>query len=254
MSPFQAGGALREGSLYIERRADAELRDAIDAGGLAAVIAPRQMGKSSLRRRAEHRLRSRSARSFSVDLALIGSLDLTEAAWLTSLSLLLADRAGLEGDPLRASTLPGFTRFLAEELPGAAIFLDEIDVALGLPFPTDGFFSALAAAASPRLSIVALGVTEPARWTRHPVRVIRPERFTPQEAAAFLPGLRAAGGDAGALLAAVLARTGGHPYLTQRICELLARAGTDDGGAPEDRVARAVDEGLGEDPARDYLE
>jgi hypothetical protein len=231
LSRFQAGGALHEASLYIERSADAELHEALSLGGLSLLIAPHQMGKSSLRRRAERRQRALGVRCVSVDLAVIGARGVTEASWRYAFALLIdLDR-------------------LACTHERVTVFIDELDVALGLPFPPDAFFASLEAAASPSVAVCLIGVTEPDRWSAGRARVIRPGPFTLKEARAFLPGLAATGGDTEALLSAVLARTGGHPYLTQRLCELLVLAGAEDAGSPEDRVARAVNDGLLDDPA-----
>jgi hypothetical protein len=279
---FQAGGAVRESSLYVERSADAELREGIERGDLCAVIAPRQMGKSSLRRRAERRLSSRGVRCLAVDLGLIGCSGLTPEQWFYALGFHLAERSGAAVDLLRFwrehDGLPPaerWSRFLTDELfPRAAapvaVFFDELDVALGLPFCPDAFFAAvrevneargraLSPALAPpaaRVPVCLFGVTAPEGWVRDPSRspftvdrLIRLAEFTPEEAAAFLPGLRAAGGDAPPLLSAVLRWTAGHPYLTQRLCELLSQAGAGADGSPEARVTRLVSDGSLEETA-----
>ena len=64
---FQAGGALRPGSLYVRRDADDELRQTLLCGEFAYVLAPRQIGKSSLRLRAEKRLVEEGVAAFDGD-------------------------------------------------------------------------------------------------------------------------------------------------------------------------------------------
>jgi hypothetical protein len=272
---FQAGGALRETSLYIDRRADLDLLEGLERGELCAVVAPRQMGKSSLRRRAELWLSRRGVRCLSVDLGLIGSAGATDAAWFCALCFHIAERAGAGSHALAFfrthDDLPParrFARFVREELAdpsgkATAVLIDELDVALGLPFCPDDFFAEVSAlcgalpgtSASTRLAFGLFGVTAPARWMRDPKRspplsrVIVLEAFTREQTAAFLPGLAAAGGDAEALLDAVVEQTRGHPYLTQRICELLVQRGAKDLGSPSDRVARIVEDELLEEDA-----
>ena len=56
---LQAGGTLGEGALYIERPVDAELCAALEQRHYCYVLAPRQIGKSSLRVRTARILRSR---------------------------------------------------------------------------------------------------------------------------------------------------------------------------------------------------
>jgi WD40 repeat protein len=59
--------------------------------------------------------------------------------------------------------------------------------------------------------------------------------FSPAEAQALLPGLAAAGPEGGALLRRVLYWTGGHPYLTQRLCQAVAADRSITGTAEVDR-------------------
>lgn len=256
---FQAGGALRETSLYIERRADAELLCGLERGDLCAVVAPRQMGKSSLRRRAERRLEARGVRCLAVDLGLIGCSGVTPEQWFYALGFHLAERSGAAVDLLRfwrahdgLEPSERWSRFLADELfprtaAPVAVFLDELDVALGLPFCPDAFFAALREAheARGRVPFCLFGVSAPFAVER----LIELRAFTPEEAAAFLPGLRAADADAIELLAAVLEWTKGHPYLTQRLCELLAQDSAGEKSSPQMRVARLVNDGALEEAA-----
>jgi hypothetical protein len=266
---FQAGGAVREGSFYVERGADAELDEGLCRGDLCAVIAERQMGKSSLRRRAERRLSARGVRCLAVDLGLVGAEGVAAPVWFYALAFHLAARSGLAVDLPRFwrahEGLPPaerWSRFLLDELIARApwplaVFIDELDVALGLPFCADDLFAAVREVhEARRIPFCLIGVTEPAPWLRDPARaaftvgrVIRLGAFTREEAAALLPGLRAAGGDPDELLDAVLAWSRGHPYLTQRLCELLVQAGAEEGGQAPDRVARLVLDGSLEEGA-----
>jgi len=133
------------------------------------------------------------------------------------------------------------------------VFVDEIESTLGLPF-TDDFFAAVRAAynarasdpAYKRLTFVLLGVVRPADLikdrSRTPYNIglsIDLKDFTLQEANALLPGLETASVDqAQAVLKWVLHWTGGHPYLTQKMCAEVVAAR--DGRWTDDRVARLV--------------
>jgi hypothetical protein len=46
LRPFQAGGALREGAIYVERAADRELYAALSAGELCYNVTPRNVSAS----------------------------------------------------------------------------------------------------------------------------------------------------------------------------------------------------------------
>ncbi len=125
------------------------------------------------------------------------------------------------------------------------IFIDEIDTVLSLPFSVDEFFSGIRECynrraqepAFHRLTFCLLGVATPADLIRDPRttpfnigRRIEVGDFTHEEAAPLAIGLvlNQPGaperhlGAARALLGRVLHWTGGHPYLTQRLCQAIA--------------------------------
>src|SRR5439155_22882702 len=125
------------------------------------------------------------------------------------------------------------------------IFLDEIDAVRSLPFSIDEFFAAIRECynrrarepAFERLTFCLLGVASPADLTRDPRRTpfnigrrIELTDFTDKEAAPLALGLELgtlerAGRppkEARELLKRILYWTGGHPYLTQRLCQAVA--------------------------------
>ena len=264
---FQSGGTLRSGSIYVERPADVELVEALEAGEFCYVLAPRQIGKSSLRARAAERLEARGVRCAAIDLNRIGSSDLTPDQWYASLGHTLARQLHLSKDPsapassiLDRSPVERWFAFLRDpllsEIKGRVVlFIDEIDSVRSLPFETDDFFAFIRAIhnarpddpAFERLTVCLIGVATPGDLIRDPDKTpfnigrgIRLEDFTPDEAEALLPGLEDLGDSPRALLRAVLDWTDGHPYMTQRVCDELARAGPSDRGAVE-RVAEVIE-------------
>ena len=263
MPRFQSGGTLADDGLYVARAADRELPEALARGEFCCVLAPRQMGKSSLRARAQRRLRERGVRCATIDLGGIGASATTEELWYGDLVELVARRLGLgdeAADGFRAhgrlSPAHRWSRFLRDAVLAdgdsrVVIFVDEIDAVLALPRWRDDFFGTLRAVynsraddpAYARLAFCLLGVasprdlaSDPARTPFNVGRAIRLEDFTRAEAEPFARAL----GD-GALLDAVYAWTAGHPYMTQRLCEELAARGPD-GRAPGERVAELVAE------------
>src|SRR5947209_7406374 len=125
------------------------------------------------------------------------------------------------------------------------IFIDEIDAVRSLPFSTDEFFAAIRECynlraedeALNRLTFCLLGVASPSdliqdvRTTPFNIgRRIELTDFTESEAAPLAFGLthhgdtetRRATEEAQALLKRILYWTGGHPYLTQRLCRAVA--------------------------------
>jgi len=285
---FQDGGALRRGSFYVERRADREIIEALAAGEFCYVLAPRQIGKSSLRVRAEERLRERGIRCASVDLTRIGAAGVTADEWYFGLVEELALSLWPERDPAdfwarRADLSPvhRFMRFLLDEVlrkvdERVVISIDEIDMVLGLPFPRDDFFAAIRAVYNARaddpiyerLTFCLFGVATPGELMEDPShtpfnigRAIRLDDFTTREARALLPGLAAEGSDAETLLEATLDWTSGHPYMTQRVLSMLAaevptHAPTKDARERVDTLVRRLflERGRLEDPNLAYAE
>ncbi|MGH7967819.1 MAG: AAA-like domain-containing protein, partial [Limisphaerales bacterium] len=129
-------------------------------------------------------------------------------------------------------------RFVLERFSGrVVIFIDEIDIVRSLPFSSDEFFAAIREcynrrSREPEFERLAFGLSGVAT----PTDLIRDTRMTPfnigrrielndfsaQEAAPLARGLGADEENAKVLLGRVLYWTGGHPYLTQRLCRALA--------------------------------
>jgi hypothetical protein len=286
MRSFQAGGTVREDATYVERKADQELVDALLEGEFCYVLAPRQIGKSSLRLRALSRIRKQGVRAASVDLTSIGTSGISDDEWYFSLVDEIATQLELDRDPASfweahggAAPVRRFMRFLREEVLSAisapvVISIDEIDAVLALPFESDDFFAAIRAAYNARaedptyarLTFCLFGVATPAELienaTRTPFNIGRGIRlldFTRAEALALLPGLAEAGGDARGLLDAVLDWTSGHPYMTQRICVALTQERPEEGAFAAERVRMLVwrlflERGRTEDPNLAYAE
>lgn len=265
---FQSGGTLREGALYVERRADRELPEALLRGEICYVLAPRQMGKSSLRARAEALLRAAGVRAAGVDLSALGTTGVTPEQWYFGLTDEVARRLRLR-DPLRfwasnamLSPVHRFSRFLQHRALGRGgqpivVLLDEIDAVRSLPFPADDLFAAIRALynaraedpACQRLTFCMMGVAAPyelmqdvARTPFNVGRGIRLEDFSRDEAESFAEALRERVVDPWQYLDPILEWTEGHPYMTQRLCEALAREGVDADLPARVHVARLVGE------------
>jgi WD40 repeat protein len=249
---FQAGGTLRQGSVYVERSADEDLPRALARGEFCYVLTTRQMGKSSLCVRTMQRLRNQGLACASIDLTSVGSQNSQPADWYYGLMSEIARQLHLEPPDAFWSAnenlgpVHGFSRYLEDEILAkvttrVAIFIDEIDSTLALPFSRDDFFAAIRAlynrrAERPeyeRLTFCLLGVAapgdliaDPARTPFNVGRAIWLEDFTRQEMEGFRGALAALGGTEGHAASKVLdqifAWTAGHPYMTQRVCEDLS--------------------------------
>lgn len=246
---FRVGGSLPADSpVYVPRKADELLLENVRRGELSYVLNARQMGKSSMRVRAVDRLSKAGVACVSIDLTSIGTSGVTAEQWYAGISRALCAGLGLDkAFQLRSwwrdhSDLSAVQRLdvlvdeviLAQEQRPIAVFVDEVDAVLGLPFESDDFFALIRQFYNrraddtrySRLTFALLGVASPSD-------LIRDKRRTPfnvgsavplsglrfEEARKLIPAL-ADLGDGEELLRAVLDASGGQPFLTQKLCRL----------------------------------
>lgn len=241
---LQAGGTLTAEHIYVERPADVELLQALQASEFCNVLAPRQIGKSSLRAHCQKILSETGEYSCAaIDLSAIGKAELTIDQWFLGFleQVSASFRLPLPAKEWRASSDIGpvqrwtkLLRGMIENLPDKIIiFVDEIDTLLTLPSISDDFFSALRAlynnrADDPccrRLTFCLLGVAAPWELIKNPTqtpynigRAIHLEDFSRQDINIFSSFLSCIGGDSTRWLDAIYSWTDGHPFFTQALC------------------------------------
>jgi hypothetical protein len=279
---YVTGGSLpREAASYATRDADRLLLSELQAGQFCYVLDTRQVGKSSLMVRAASRLKELGTTVVILDLTSAGQ-NVTVDQWYAGLLFSIGSQTGTEDELDRFwmshTQLGPAQRWFAAiqsvllgdqtSARSIVIFVDEIDVVRGLPFSVDEFFAAIRECsnrrthdpAMRRLTFCLLGVAAPTDLVRNPQitpfnvgRRIDLRDFTEDEARPLANGLPGAGtpedGEAGALRR-ILYWTGGHPYLTQRLCRAVAEAGAK--GVPQvDAACRAtfLDKAAGETDA-----
>jgi WD40 repeat protein len=251
-SIYTTGGTVQAGSgIYLPRQADEDLLALCQQGALSYVLTPRQMGKSSLMINTANRLREEGRHCAIVDLQALGTDCTTAEEWYLGFLVVIEPYLELETNVVQwwqQHTHLGFTQrmtlffeqvLLVEVLEQVIIFVDEIDSTLSLDF-TDDFFAVirylfLARAeqeALHRLSFVLIGVATPGDLIRDPQRTpfnvgqrVDLTDFTWSEALPLAAGLGLSGVQAEGVMKEVLDWTGGHPYLTQRLCGALVEAG-----------------------------
>ena len=265
---LQVGGAVPlDTGVYIVRRTDAELLEALRQGEYCNLLCPRQMGKTSSIMRIRAELRSSGFRTALIDIAGRLGTPANADAWYVGLLSHLSSQFNLgcnvkawwtaSVEPTANQKLLAFFRdeILARN-PGDrfVVFLDEIDHTLNLPY-TDDFFLAIRSlyndrAGEPdlrRLTFCLVGVFTPnelvkrQRTTTYNVgRTFELQDFDSGRDD-LTPLSRTLSPDPArgeALLGAVLRWTGGQPYLTASVCKKVGAAGVGSGEA----VDRLIEE------------
>jgi WD40 repeat protein len=245
---YVTGGTLHlDAPSYVERKADQDLLEGLLAGEFCYILTSRQMGKSSLMVRTANKLGD--ADVVVLDLSALGQ-HMSREQWYNGLLAVIGQQLGIEDEleefwnsnqmfsPVQRWFQALTSEILLKRSRPVVIFIDEIDVVRSLPFSTDEFFAAIRECynrrardpAFKRLTFCLLGVATPSDLVRDtnltPFNVGRRidlDDFTAEEAQPLARGLHAQPASARKLLKRVLYWTNGHPYLTQRLCQALAR-------------------------------
>ena len=264
---YHVGGTMsHDAPSYVERQADEQLFDGLMRSEFCYVLTARQMGKSSLMSRTAARLRKARIGVAVLDLTGIGQ-NVTAEQWYGGLLLQIGQRLDLEDELIefwQAQPLLGpiqrWMKSLREVVlpryPGRlVIFIDEIDAVRSLPFSTDEFFASIRECYNrrtedlelERMTFCLLGVAAPSDLIRDtrttPFNIgrrVELHDFTDREAAPLARGLRRREHPSETLLKRILYWTGGHPYLTQRLCQAVAEDQSIEVGEDVDRLSQEL--------------
>ena len=247
---YSIGGSLdHQNPTYVKRKADDELYNALKNGEFCYVLNSRQMGKSSLRVKMAKKLKQEGFKCVSVDMTKISSYGSAEE-WYGDLmfmllqGLILDQKVNFElwlQECSYLSPLQKFNQFietiiLSQLQEKIIIFLDEIDSIIKIKFK-DEFFAVIRSFYNQRsenqeykrLTFCLLGVATPSDLiqdkTRTPFNIgqaIELKGFEFSEAQSSLTqGLREVVDNPEEILKEILNWTGGQPFLTQKLCQLV---------------------------------
>ena len=264
---YVSGGTISiEAECYVERQADRDLLEALLDSQFCYVLDTRQVGKSSLIEHTAKALLLHGIAVAKIDLTATGK-EVTASQWYYGMLRQVADSLHNAGLPDFWDEVRLFWRDNGELGPmqrwveairkiilprvdsNFVIFVDEIENVRNFDF-TDEFFAGIRACYNQRvddpvykrLSFCLAGSATPDELihsvTSTPFNIgigIVLSDFTPKEANLLAQGLPDP-----ALLERILYWTNGHPYLTQRLCEEVAKTG--DLGASSSIRASMIDD------------
>lgn len=247
---YRVGGSLSvDAPTYVTRQADHDFFEGLKTGDFCYVLNARQTGKSSLLWRTRQRLAGEGVRCAVIDLSSIGRYQMTADKWYATVIRKLVNDFDLANefdqntwwcDLEHLSPTYRFSEFietvLLTKLQGPiVIFMDEIDSVLRFEFKDD-FFTAIRAffnkrAENPdydRLTFALLGVATPSDLIEDKEqtpfnigRAIELTGFQSHEVEPLTQGFMGKVTNPQATLEEILQWTGGHPFLTQKLCSLL---------------------------------
>jgi hypothetical protein len=249
---FVSGGSVQAGNgYYVSREADEDLLELCKESTFAYVLAPRQIGKSSLMNNVSERLfKENNIQSVIIDLSPLGKKSTEEMVWYGAFFYEMAAQLGINFDYEEFKQKYGglgSTKMLQIFLQDIVlksvseqivIFLDEIDSTINLEFKDD-FFAAIRhlyqiRAQRPefhRLSFVLFGVATPGDLISDPVRTpfnlgerVILNDFTHTEVQPMAAGFGLPIDHAGEVLEWIMKWTSGHPYLTLSLCKEISES------------------------------
>lgn len=246
--PFRPGGGLPfNHPTYIERRANVEISERLRRGEICYILGPRQSGKTSLVNLTKNRLEAEGVICIVIDLTGIG-VRVTQEQWYQGIFSRIVNQ--IHKCPKKEwqswwnnneglSPTQRLGQFIEEILlewiqQPIVIFFDEIDSTICLNFDTQDFFNLIANLYNKRgsnsqyhfLTFCLSGVATPYELNPsgrvfdigYPIEL---HGFEIEEVKPLETGIAPYCENPHAVLVEILGWTGGQPFLTQKLCQLV---------------------------------
>ncbi|WP_392476225.1 AAA-like domain-containing protein [Nostoc sp. C110] len=248
---YQVGGSLKSNAFYVLRKADEDLYEFLKQGEFCYIFNCRQMGKSSVRVKVMERLKAEGVSCGAIDLTNIGRTAVTPEKWyggiiselhrIFKLNKQLNPKSWL-AEHHHLSPLQQLRLYLEDVILAhinterIVIFIDEIDSVLSLNFRVDDFFALIRACCNQRadnsvyerLTFVLLGVATPSDLVQDEQqapfnigRAIALEGLEFEKSGILAEGLVEKAENPQQVLQEILQWTGGQPFLTQKLCQIV---------------------------------
>jgi hypothetical protein len=252
---YHLGGSLPiDSPSYVRRQNDKDLFQSLKERRFCYVLNCRQMGKSSLAIKIRQQLRDEGIACDIIPLDKVGGGSATSEQWYGGMiRSLISSFMPSESFDLRSwwqensllSPAMRLSEFIEKILlkkvtQSIVIFYDEVDSILSLKFNHDDFFTLTRyfynqRAINPefnRLTFAFLGVASPSDLiqdsTKTPFNIgqkIELEGFKLEEVSPLMEGLRGKADNPQLVMKEILSWTGGQPFLTQKLCQLVVKTG-----------------------------
>lgn len=244
---YNVGGCLHsDAPSYVHRNVDYELYKDLKTGICCLITAPRQMGKSSLIRSTMQKLQYEDIRCCYIDLMGFGPINITEEEWYFSIAQVIINQVkpsfDLNSFWSENSFYSSSRKFieiidivLLDISNPLVIFIDEIDILIELKFKND-FLGLIRYChenfnkynKDKKVTFVLSGmffnsdlILNPNSSPFNIGKKIKLDNFKLNEITPLAAGLKEKVNDPIRVLEEVLNWTGGQPFLTQALCQLV---------------------------------